>query len=274
MPNITTTEVTPAEIREGWDSIQSGKFPLTRKQESLAQYSQGWKGSTYNDWIGCSGTEMQDWLHNGYWPDNEDMPNLSGADVTVDMPAVEWDEEEGDMIYEAVLNNEDLMFVKWDSMPQARGMKIQACFDFNAGVSAETMREYFAWMLGVIERAESLGIAPDVELFIDTQGSFQGHDERHDRIAIPVVKAGEVMDTVAWRAYLTKGGFRTLGFLSLGIAGDKLGLSLTGSLGRATGNKWDITHEDDVLTIHAPGNANGFPKAEMNKKLEDVFSTF
>lgn len=269
--NITT--ITTTEVREAWDKVQAGKFPLTHKQsEGLGHLVQGWRGDRYDDWNGCSGKQMQTWLHEGYWPEGEDMPNLSGSDVEVSMPFIGFDEDEGDLSIEMALNGEDMYRLHWDAMDSPKGMKIRACFDFNAGVNATIMRDYFAWVLNVIERAEGLGIAPDVELFIETQGSFQGHDSRHDMIAIPVVKAGELVDTVAWRAYLTKGGFRTLGFLALGLAGDKLGLSLTGSLGRATGHKWDVTlDEDDVLTLHAPGNASSFDKTAMNKALEKAW---
>ena len=214
---------------------------------------------------------MQSWLNDGYWPEGDDMPNLSGSDVNVAVPFIDFDEDEGDLNVELALNGEDMYRMQWSAMDSPKGMKIRACFDFNAGTKAETMREYFAWILGVIEKAESLGIAPDVELYIETLGSFRETPSRRDLIAIPVVKAGELVDTVAWRAYLTKGGFRTLGFLALGLTGDKHGLSLESSLGQATGSKWDVTYDGDTLTIHAPGNAGKFPKDEMTRKLEAVF---
>ena len=273
--NVVTTTVTPAEIRLAWDTIQAGRNPLSGKQSALDRYvKNNYRSKTVDPWVGDSGTGIQHKLNNGYWPEGEEMPNLSGSTVTIDTPQVEWHEEEGELIYEAMLNNEELMFVQWDAMPQPKGMKIRACFDFNAGVRSEMIAEYFSWVLNVIERAEGLGISPDVELYIETQGSFQGHDSRHDMIVIPVVKAGELVDTVAWRAYLTQGGFRSLGFLALGLTGDKHGLSLTSGLGRATGDGWDVKLDGDVLTIHADGNASRFPKDEMNAKLEAAFQTF
>lgn len=262
--------VSPEQIRTAWSAIQAGRNPLSSKQRALAEYTNySWRGSTVDQFVGCSGEQMNGWLSEGYYVEQGEMPNLSQSDTVVNHRKRRWSDENGEMVYERVLDNEEKWMVTRERQPQKRGLKIRACFDFNCGVKAEMMQTYFAWILRIIDRAERQGITPDVELFIETQGSFEGEHDKHDLIAIPVVKAGELVDTVAWRAFLTRGGFRTLGFLSLGIVGDAIGKPLTSSLGAATGSKWDVTmSEDRTLTIHAPGNANSFPEDEMTKKLE------
>lgn len=264
--------VTPEQIRTAWSAIQAGRNPLSAKQSALSSYvTSEWRGSHVNDFVGCSGEQMNGWLSEGYYVESGDMPALSQSDAVVGRRKRRWSDEDGEMVWDRVMDNEEKWLVTREKQPQKRGLKIRACFDFNCGVKASMMSEYFAWILRIIDRAERQGITPDVELFIETRGSFQGEDSKHDLIAIPVVKAGELVDTVAWRAFLTRGGFRTLGFLSLGIVGDATGKALVGSLGSATGSKWDVTMtEDRTLTIHAPGNASSFDEAAMTKKLEEV----
>ena len=262
--------VTVEQLRTAWSTIQKGRNPLSSKQSALGPYvANMWRGSHVDEFVGCSGEQMNGWLSEGYYVEDSLDLNLSQTDAVVGRRKRRWSDEDGEMVWDRVMDNEEKWMVTREKMPQKRGLKIRACFDFNAGVKATMMAEYFAWILKIIDRAERQGVTPDVELYIETRGSFQGHDTRHDLIAIPVVKSGELVDTVAWRAFLTKGGFRTLGFLALGLVGDKEGLSLTGGLGSATGAGWGVTMDEDrTLTITAPGNASKFDEADMSAKLE------
>jgi hypothetical protein len=268
-PKFREHTVTVEQLREAWGKIQAGQNPLSAKQRALAPCVNGsWRGSTVDSWIGCSGEQMNGWLCEGYYVEGDELPQLASSDTEIFRRKRRYTDEGGEMIWERVMDREEKWQVTRDRAPQRRGMKIRACFDFNCETNARIMRDYFAWILQIIDQAERQGISPDVELFIETRGSFQGEDGKYDRICIPVVKAGELVDTVAWRAFLTRGGFRTLGFLALGLIGDRTRKSLTGGLGSACGTKWDVTMDEDrTLTIHAPGDADRFPLSEMNTKL-------
>lgn len=263
----THIEISPSEIKAAWDVLQKGDNPLP-KQSALSYSMESWRGEQVNPWTGCSGTQMQKWLAEGYYPEDGAEADLSGFGAAeIETPMIEWDEDEGDLYIEAALGGEDMPYAQWEGFEAKRGMKIRACFDTNCGTKAEPLAEYFAWILRMIDLAEAKGIAPDVELFIYTEGSFNGKSGRH-YINIPVVKAGEIVDAVSWRAYLSKGGFRTLGFVALGLAAEKLSATLTSGLGRAVNEKWDVVVEDGVMTTFCPGHFDSFPADEMTKKAE------
>jgi hypothetical protein len=262
--------ITTEEIIKAWDGVQAkGGASLPKGAETLSRYADGaWKGSKVDKWIGASGEQIQGWLHNGYYAE-ESTVQLGQGQEEISVPFIDFNESEGEWMYEQ--RYEDLPFMVWENFEAKRGIKIRACFDFNAGVDSDTIIRYFDWVLGLVDAAERQGISPEVELFIETEGSFAGKDSARHRCVIPVVQAGRINDAVAWRAFLSNGGFRSLGFLCLGIAASKLGERLVGSLGRAVGQKWTAEHKDEVLTIHANGNASSFPQDTMDKLVEGLF---
>ena len=175
--------VTPEQIRTAWSAIQAGRNPLSAKQSALSSYVQSeWRGSYVNDFVGCSGEQMNGWLSEGYYVESGDMPALSQSDAVVGRRKRRWSDENGEMVWDRVMDNEEKWMVTRERQPQKRGLKIRACFDFNCGVKASMMADYFAWILRIIDRAERQGITPDVELFIETVGSFQGESGQQARL--------------------------------------------------------------------------------------------
>jgi hypothetical protein len=182
------------------------------------------------------------------------------------MAQVELDEETGDLLIDQVLSGEELYRAQWSDTPAPRSLTIRACIGMHAGVDAKIIGAYNEWLLKVIDAAQRRGVAPNVELWIGTKGGYGGHGTLRARI--PLVKAGEIVDATAWRAYLTPGAFRSLGFVALALAADKAGRALNAGMGSPTNKRWSVTLDGDVLEIECPGGASEFPEELLDQMLE------
>ena len=79
------------------------------------------------------------------------------------------------MVWDRAMDNEEKYGCHPETPdPQKRGLKIRACFDFNAASRPASCATTSLGFCELIDRAERQGITPDVELFIETRGSFQG----------------------------------------------------------------------------------------------------
>jgi hypothetical protein len=142
----------------------------------------------------------------------------------------------------------------------------------HAGVEAHVIGAYNEWILKVIDAAQRRGIAPRVELWIGSKNGFTGKGARESlTVRIPLCEPGEVVDVTAWRAYLTPGAFRSLGFVALALGADKTPRYLTAGMGSPTNRQWSVTFEDDVLDIECPGGAVSFPEADLDRMLEHTY---
>lgn len=270
MTDVQEITITVDEIRTAWQAIQDGVNPMPN-QTSLSDYiSRRWRGDIVDTFVGASGTQINDWINNGFYPEGEGA-ELDFGNAEIQVPQLTFDEEDGNLSIDMALSGEDMPFIRWENMPAKRGMTIKACFDTNCNTPAEALAQYFEWILKAIDAAEARGIAPDVELFINTVGSFHGHPGRY-RLCIPVVKAGELIDVVAWRAFLSGGGFRSLGFLAIGLAAEKLNDTVTYGLGSAVGTKFEARRDGDTLYLECPSDFRRFPEDEMTAKLDKALA--
>jgi hypothetical protein len=176
--------------------------------------------------------------------------------------------------YRSASYSEDLYRAQWADTDAPRSLTIRACFGMHAGVDAKVIGAYNEWLLKVVDAAVRRGISPRLELWIGTKGrtfSGQGAGESMT-IRIPLCEPGEMIDAAAWRAYLTPGAFRSLGFVAMALAADKTPRHLTGGMGAPTNSQWNVTFEDDVLDIECPGGANSFPEEAMDIMLEQAYA--
>jgi hypothetical protein len=165
--------------------------------------------------------------------------------------------------------------VEWQDTPIKRGLTIRAETGFSAGTDAAAqISRYLDWLLAVIDAAQTQGVPVDLDLTISTKGSFLRRPNETLQIVIPVFRAGETMDVAAWRAFLSPGSFRSLGFLAMGLAADKLGRTLNSGLGYPTGTGWtaDFNPEAGVLALGVPSMPRGeFPADLLTTKTQRAF---
>lgn len=262
--------ITTGEIRDAWSTIQTGKNPFGAHgrgwatEGNLSRY----RGSEVNSWVGASGAQIQDRLQNGYHVEAKDV-NLPGGEAQTAAPFMELDEEQGDLIVSAALAGDDLYRVQWTDLEAKRGLTISACIGMHAAVDAKTIGEYMTWILKLVDAAQRRGITPDVNLWVGISDCFTGTGASDLlKVRIPLVRAGEVMDTVAWRAFMAPGAFRSLGFVAIALAADRVKRKIRIDLGKPTNTRWSVKHEGETLEIECPGDADSFPELELDRMLE------
>lgn len=261
--------VTTGEIRDAWAQIQAGANPFSSRQADSATVLRlpDYRSPKANEWIGASGSEIQRRLEEGFYPDAADMP-VPGGSNEIASPMMDLVEEEGDLVISAALAGDDLMRVRWEDFEAKRGLTIRACIGMHAGTNASVLADYYRWILQAIDACERRGIAPDVQLWVGTQNGFSGHGKQDTlRIIIPLVKAGEVIDQVAWRALLAPGAFRSLGFVAFALGADKAERNLNAGMGRPTNKQWAVRMDEDTLEIECPGGDSRFPADRMDAQL-------
>jgi hypothetical protein len=262
--------ITTEAIRDAWATIQrSGgkgwdKHPAIRNH---ADYE--YRSATPDSWIGASGPEINDRLQNGWNPEQDGVAVEGGEEIF--LPDFDLNEDEGILQYEMLEADDDLCFVQYEDFAQRKGLTIQAHFEFASLMKADTISAYCDFLLAVIDSTERKGISPDVELVIDIGGLFKGGNSRDiTRVIIPVCEAGKVVDVTAWRAFLAPGGFRSLGFVALGLAGKKIGKGTVGTLGYPVGRSWsaEFDADTDTLALNVDATASSFPADKMAAAVE------
>lgn len=265
-------EVTPAEIRQAWAAIQRGENPFSPRQKSSGTVERlsDYRTTERSVFIGATGAEIQHRLEHGYPVESKEL-SVPGGSEEFTMPQVELDDEYGDLLVSEILSGEELYRAQWQDTVAPRSLTIRACIGMHAGVDAKVIGAYNEWLLKVIDAAERRGVTPNVELWIGSKGGImRAGDNAAMRVRIPLVKAGEIIDATAWRAYLTPGAFRSLGFVALALGADRAERSLNGGMGSPTNKHWGVTLDGDVLDVECPGGASEFPEELLDRMLEQA----
>jgi len=217
---------------------------------------------------------MSDRLVFGYVPKNEPkISAMNGAEMF--SPRIVMGEE-GQFIYGEMAAGEEFYHAYREDLPSKAGITVRANIAFNAGTNATGISDYLDWILAVIDEAGRQSIPCDLELVIRTKNSYEEMPGKIIDILIPVMQAGTVMDAASWRAFLAPGAFRSLGFLSMGLAGKDKGRKLVKGLGYAIGEDWNVTFSGDngILDIDVPNNPYGaFPADDMSSKVQAAFDS-
>jgi hypothetical protein len=266
-------EVSPADVREAWRTIQTGGMPFTGRQKNSGTVARfgDYRSADYNQFVGASGPEIQNRLDHGHEVEAKDL-NVTGAEG-YSTPMVELDEETGDLLIDQVLSGEDLYRAEWSETEAPRSLTIRACFGMHAGVDAKVLGAYTEWVLKVMDAAMRRGIVPRLELWIAARGGFSGKGEAESMmVRIPLVEPGEMLDVTSWRAFLAPGAFRSLGFVALALGADQTPRYLNHGMGYPLNREWAISFEDDVLEIECPGGADEFPEQLMDELLETAYN--
>lgn len=255
---VSVTEIaeTYLKLRKDPRSVKLTGYPTT-----LERGMSGWGGAELR--------QIDDWVTNGYFEsDPLTMPDGS-AEMLV--PTMEWDEDEGDLIYSAAVAGEDLFKVTMQNEMMPKGISIKARLYISAMVGAQTVNDYVEWLLGVIDGVDRSGETPDVSIYAIADAT-NGTEVIAE---IPLRKAGEAIDAASWRALLAPGGYRCLVFLAQYIAATRHNLTLNSGLGsrrvRDGGlNSWNVEYDDATLDIQPAATMGGFNKAKLTEKIQEL----
>lgn len=261
--------ITTAEVREEFLRIRAGKPTL--KDRQIQGTIAGIQSSRVDHYFtGCSGDQMEDWVLNGKEPEGDALDVTMGGAEDQIVPDMLWDDEEGDLMVDAVLSGEDFYRVRWEDVPTPRSIRIVAQVNMLGGTPPEVLGAYSDFILRAVDAATGIGAAPGLEIVHYVKRAIQGENEC--RFFIPLVQPGETVDPTAWRAFFSIGGFRMLGFLARGIAAKKDRKKLGGGMGFSSGPGWNVTKDGDTITITCPPEATSFPEDMMAAKLAEALA--
>lgn len=271
-----TITISTADIRDAWIKIQKSAPYLsdigrqsTFEREAMVSK---WRGSRYDEWVGCSGEQMQGRLVEGYRPKDGETPDVNFSAAPIHKRRFMANDEAGELQVDAVLAGDDYIYRAYTPREVPRNINIVVDTCFSASTGEKVIAEYLEWVLRLIDALQQRGLAPGLELSIALTGCFRTDKGRKD-IRIPLVQAGEEIDPTAWRAYFSPGAFRTLGFLGIGIAADRAKQAVGFGLGMPDlHNEFRAEFDDETSTLYivSPNSPHRFDSAVMNKLVEDA----
>lgn len=274
------------EVKDAWiTAVETGAFPedVVRPKDvrNIGTLSKAESDPDYVNrrFVGTSSRAIATALREGVKPEHKaKVQAVAFGDQEILTPQIELVEEDGDLLIDQVLGGEDLYYARWDHVPTNSGARLRILWNTLACSDASVMNDYFDWSLSVIDALTARGMAPSVELRSLTKGTMHGKGWTDDKIlsvTYPLAEAGRITDTVAWRAFLSPGAFRTLGFLGYAIIGKREGFRLDSGLGYSIGADFGVTYDptDGILDIVCPASMpDVFPAERMDAMLDEVLT--
>lgn len=274
-----TYTISPGDIRVAWGKLMTSPDSEVMELANLGQveeYAQD-PGKVI-DFAGMSGSAIADALANGYYPEKGDIISADARGFgEVMVPQILVNDEDGELLIGEVIAGEEEYLARWQDQPEQRGVRIRADITFHCGTKAEVIEQFYDWLLAAIEQFQRRGNAPAVELVIHCRDLYDDFSDMDvTDIVIPLVEEGEVIDPITWRAFLTRGAFRTLGFLAIGMVAQREGLTPDSGLGYPLGEEFGVIYDDEdgLLEIVTPNGFEEFPEEEMTRSLNRILERF
>lgn len=273
------------DVKTAWNTaVETGAFPTNMVRKSDAkrihtlEYATDQPDYVDRRFVGASARQIATALRDGVKPEHKaKVQAVAMGDQEILTPQIELVEEDGDLLIDQVLGGEDLYYARWDHVPTNSGARLRILWNTLAHSGADVMNAYFDWSLSVVDALTAKGMAPSVELRSLSKGTFKGDDWQREILSVtyPLAEAGRITDSVAWRAFLSPGAFRTLGFLGYAMVAKREGFRLEGGLGRSQGTDFGVTYDpqDGILDIVCPSSMPAtFPAERMDAMLEEVLT--
>jgi hypothetical protein len=272
--------ISAARIKEAYlYALETGTSPLDRKYGDEPGLSEALHfPDNHSGFLGATPREIGDRLKRGHKPTHtSSITGSTFGDQEIFQSNIFINDEDGDMLIESVLGGEDLYYCKYDPMPTTAGATLRIMWNTLADSSAECLNAYYDWCLSVIESLKNRGMAPTVELKILNRGCVDIPGSKDDlvEIIIPLTTGGMIVDSVAWRAFLAPGAYRTLGFLSHGLLAEDLNSHVNYSHGSSVGHAFAVAYDQasGVVDIACPRSMPAvFPVEEMEAQLDRVLN--
>jgi hypothetical protein len=241
--------------------------------EARQNQNKSWSGGTWADTMG--------WTRDGFR-----APEFRHSAEYVPMakrPRPQWNEEpDGDLDIGRLYGGYDNPYLVHSEAERKPGIRVMIEFAFAAGVSRTTIEKYGAWVAGLLGSMEASGYDLTVDLWIplDTLFVDRKNPGMRDNVLMRVKRENEVADFTNWSVLFSPTGYRHVGFCAKLVAGDKLGLKASESLGwtLASEKGWhlDYDKENSILRIRVDQRGaerfggDPFPREKLNKQAAEI----
>lgn len=253
-------------------AVEDGENPCSRRNTVSAIRDAMSYPDQYDDFLGASPREIATALREGYNPKREaKLGTVAYGGQEILTPQIDLNEDDGDLLVDQVLQGEDFFYAKWDHVPTTVGARLRILWNTLGCSSADVLNDYYDWSLSIVDALKARGNAPSVELRILNRGCLR--DKGLVEITIPLGEAGKIVDSVAWRAFLSPGAYRSLGFLSHALIADDIGTRVAYGHGRSQGHAFGVAYdpEEGIVDVVCPkAMPNRFPVEDMDRMLEEV----
>jgi hypothetical protein len=276
---MNTFTISPTRIKDAYlHALDTGTSPLPRRLGAPGLSEALYSPDDRSNFLGATPREIGERLQRGHKPTHtSSITGSTFGDQEIFQSNLYLNDEDGDMLIDNVLSGEDLYYCKYDPMPTTAGATLRIMWNTLGSSSASCLNGYYDWCLSVIESLKNRGMAPTVELRILNRGcvDIPNNNDPVIEIIIPLTTGGMIVDSVAWRAFLSPGAYRTLGFLSHGLVAEDVGGRVGSSHGSSMGHAFAVSYDQasGVVDIACPARMPSvFPLEQMEAELDRVLN--
>lgn len=225
-----------------------------------------------DEWQGGSLAQTLAWLDDGYY-----APELQAAAElvpTADRPRQRWSEDEGEVDIDRLYAGEDEYMREMLPSDIKPGLSVTVDAFFAASVSPQTVKDYGAWIVGLVSALERNGYDLAVSVGAPVDELYTGKCPR-TRVEMSVKRAGEMSDFTSWSALFGPTGLRHLFFTAFGVASEQVGEQQTSFMCMTLDKRasdWGVTYDRDANHLHVTVNqrhSGSFPAALLNGQLAE-----
>jgi hypothetical protein len=252
------------------DSVRHGKPWRQAQQDALQRLHD--TPYAVNEWEGGSGAQTLDWLDNGFY-----APELQAAAQIV--PTSErvragWSEEDGDIDVGRLYGGYDDFYLEVSPSETKPGLRLTADVFFAASTSPQVVKDYGAWIAGLIASLETAGYDLEVALCTPVSALYDGAKGRQN-VQIAVKRPGELSDFTEWSALFSPTGLRHIVFTAFGVASESIGKRQTAHMAMSLTPQqatWGVTYDAAENHLHISVAQRGprtFPAELLGGMLAD-----
>lgn len=186
--------------------------------------------------------------------------------------------EEGDETHiDMALSGSDVYQSKFTKRDEIPGLALDVEIGMQAGVNAEVLNAFYAWLCRIAFSLDSAGI--DVEITLRYQMKRWMTNQTSNTAyttVIRVKKENEQTDFHSWSPMLSPASFRALMFIANTLHSDARGYDVSSSQGQRERSTWDIEYVPETRTVKINNPWSGtssFPEELMTQKFREALKS-
>lgn len=259
------------ELGESWPS-QPAMDETLRKFHKQFAYNE--KSENSDKWYGGTPHETIEWLKYGYYS-REILHSAEYVPLAL-KDHVSWSDEDGEADISRLIGGYDDFYLGISKQIRKPGVRVLIEMSFVWSTSTETIRQYGAWIAGLLQSLEATGYDLTIDIWIPVDEVFEDDAPGiRTHTLIRVKQENEISNFTEWSALFSPAGYRHLVFTAQCVAGDKIGKRVNYLLGHTIGGRtWSCQYDNESSTLkitvdQRPTDMFGgdpFPKELLNKQ--------